>query len=167
MSDTYNPVVRPEKLPLEHFEHGENYVSADAGVADALGLTQIGCAYTVVPPGKSACPFHVHHGEDEMFVVLEGTGEYRFGDKRHPISAGDILGAPAGGRDYAHQIWNTGSVDLKYLGISNKLPLEVVEYPDSGKVLALSHRDGPGKFGFRHMTKHGDNVDYFEGDPYA
>ena len=61
-----------------------------------------------------------------------GTGEYRIGEERLPIRAGDCLGAPAGGE--AHQIINTGAEELRYIGFSNNMNAEVVEYPDSGKI---------------------------------
>ena len=34
----------------------------------------------VVPPGKKAFPFHRHHVMDELFFIVSGEGEYRFGD---------------------------------------------------------------------------------------
>jgi uncharacterized cupin superfamily protein len=67
-----------------------------------------------------------------MFFILSGSGEYRLGDKTHPLRAGDVIAAPAGGE--AHQIVNTGSEDLRYLGLSTLGEVDVVDYPDSGKV---------------------------------
>jgi uncharacterized cupin superfamily protein len=54
------------------------------------------------------------------------------GEERLSIRPGDCLAAPAGGA--AHQIVNTGSGELRYLGFSNNADFDVVEYPDSGKV---------------------------------
>ena len=64
--------------------------------------------------------------------MLAGAGEYRLGDERLPIRQGDCLGAPAGGA--AHQIINTGTEELRYLGFSNNGAADAVEYPDSGKI---------------------------------
>jgi uncharacterized cupin superfamily protein len=86
----------------------------------------------VIPPGKKAFPHHVHHQADEMILVLEGTGTYRWGDERFPIEPGDMIGAPMATR--AHQIENTGDVDLVCLAFSSNPDADVVEYPDSGKV---------------------------------
>ena len=43
-----------------------------------------------------------------MFVILEGEGIYRFGSKSYTVMAGDVLGAPRGGVEYAHKLTNTG-----------------------------------------------------------
>jgi uncharacterized cupin superfamily protein len=56
----------------------------------------IGYNLTVLPPGKVQCPFHCHHGEEEMFLIIEGEGELRFGDKRYPIRKHDVIACPPG-----------------------------------------------------------------------
>ena len=85
-----------------------------------------------MPPGRKAFPFHRHHVMDELFYIVSGSGEYRFGNETFPLRAGDIVGAPAGGKP--HQIVNTGPEDLRYLGISTMGGVDIVEYPDSGKI---------------------------------
>jgi uncharacterized cupin superfamily protein len=125
-------VVNLERLELESFSHGEKFAIAMGEVSRSLGLEKLGCTLHVVPPGKAAFPFHRHHGCDEMFLILSGNGEYRLGEERIAIRAGDCLGAPAGG--VAHQIINTGTEPLRYLGFSNNESFDIVEYPDSGKV---------------------------------
>ncbi|MDE2182434.1 MAG: cupin domain-containing protein [Alphaproteobacteria bacterium] len=126
------PVVNPADLELKPFSNGEKFAVRIGEVGEALGLKYMGCMLHVVPAGKIAFPFHRHHECDELFLVLSGTGEYRFGEQRLPVKAGDCLSAPAGGE--AHQIINTGSDELRYLGFSNYTSADVVEYPDSGKI---------------------------------
>ena len=53
-----------------------------APIAAPLGATKLGCRLTVVPPGKKAFPHHVHHVNDELFVILSGQGASRFGGER-------------------------------------------------------------------------------------
>jgi len=106
-------------------------------IAQRLGARKLGYNITAVPPGKRAFPFHNHHAQEEVFYVLEGTGEVRIGAQRYAIRPGDIIACPPGGKETAHQIINTGKGELKYLAVStNELP-DVCEYPDSGKVAAL------------------------------
>jgi len=127
-------VVNIADIVLETQAHGDKFAAGIGEIGEALGLMGLGCMLHVVVPGKIAFPFHRHHGCDEMFVVLSGTGEYRLGDQRLPVKAGDCLGAPAGGD--AHQIINTGNVELRYLGFSNNGSADIVECPDSGKISA-------------------------------
>ena len=43
-------------LPLESFSQGDSYQSADVGIAERIGLTQIGARYSEVPPVKPVVP---------------------------------------------------------------------------------------------------------------
>jgi len=129
VSEEAKAVVNLADLPLHDLapERRENgrYAAQFGEVGRALGFYRLGCMLHVVPPGKSAFAAHRHHGCDELFFILSGVGEYQFGDERVPVSAGDCLGAPAGGK--MHQIINTGSEDLRYLGLSNIGDADVVE----------------------------------------
>lgn len=167
MQDKLNPVARIADLPLEPFSHGDSYQSADAGIAERIGLTQIGASYSEVPPGKTGCPCHVHHVEDEMFVILEGQGTYRFGSESYQVMAGDVLGAPRGGIEYAHKLINTGKGPLKYLSISTKSDIEVCEYPDSGKYLVSSAVATGGAGKFRYIGRGTSALDYWDGEDSA
>jgi uncharacterized cupin superfamily protein len=126
------PVMNIADVPLADRGNGKSFVLKWGRVGPLLGLEGLGCAVHVVPPGKRAFPFHRHHVLDEMFYIVSGTGEYRFGDETLALRAGDIIGAPAGSKP--HQIINTGSEDLRYLGISSMSSVDVVDYPDSRKL---------------------------------
>jgi oxalate decarboxylase/phosphoglucose isomerase-like protein (cupin superfamily) len=76
-------------------------------------------------------------------------------------SAGDVAFLPPG-PDYPHQIINTSDAPLKYLSISTRARPEIVEYPDSGKYLAMS---GLGGQGFSRMARVAPDLDYWEGEP--
>ncbi|MCR6498682.1 cupin domain-containing protein [Shinella sp. CPCC 101442] len=167
MSAQTPPVVTLAKLQLEHWTQGSLYESRDTAFGAALGLKDLGIGYGEVPPGKSGCPFHSHHVEDELFVILEGHGTYRYGGERYLVGPGDVLGAPAGGPETAHQIINTGTVPLKYLSISSMASTEICEYPDSGKFLAKTRRALGGRTEFRTIGHTGKDVDYWEGEPGA
>ena len=42
----------------------------------------------------AATPMHVHHREDEYFVVVEGTASFFVGDERFDASSGDFVFLP-------------------------------------------------------------------------
>ena len=162
MATNAKPVINTADLPLEHWTRGKLFESSDTSFGKQLGLTNLGISYNEVPSGKSGCPFHNHHVKDELFYIIEGTGEYRFGEQRYPIKKGDVLGAPAGGPETAHQIINTGSTPLIYLGLSTKAKTEICEYPDSGKFLAKTNREGSS---FDHIGRGENALDYWDGEP--
>ena len=56
-----------------------------------------------------------------------------------------MIACPTGGPEVAHQIINTGSVDLRYLALSNLVDIEACEYPDSNKIIICA--DQPPGFG--------------------
>ncbi|KQV82010.1 cupin domain-containing protein [Rhizobium sp. Root1220] len=167
MTKTAKPVVNVADLELEYWKQGELYESADTSFGALLGLAGLGISYNEVPPGKASCPFHNHHVEDEAFFIIDGSGEYRLGPERFAISKGDMLGAPAGGQETAHQIINTGSTPLVYLGLSTMAKTEIVEYPDSGKFLAKTTHVGEQPHRFRFMARENESLDYWDGEPKA
>src|SRR2546421_581852 len=76
-------------------------------VAAKIGAKKLGYNITAVPPGKRAYPYHSHRAREEMFYVVQGTGEVRLGSQTFPIRAGDIIACPPGGPETAHQLVNT------------------------------------------------------------
>lgn len=136
-------------------------------IGPVVGAQKLGYNLTAVPPGKRAFPFHNHHVNEEMFFVIEGEGEVRIGEAVYPIRPGDVIACPAGGKETAHQIINTGTVELKYLAVSTKLSPEIAEYPDSGKfgVLAEYPPDSDGKpQRFVFVGRESDSLNYWEGE---
>lgn len=137
-----------------------------APLSGVLGMSGLGAMFVTVGPGRRAFPFHNHLGNDEMFIVLEGEGTYRFGAADYPVKVGDVCAAPRGGPDTAHQLINTGSKPLKYIGISTSNDPDIAEYPDSGKFAALGIAPGSSFFEahIKHVGKREDARDYWEGE---
>jgi uncharacterized cupin superfamily protein len=133
MSVIDSKVVSIDELKLEHFSKGDAFESASVRIGPLLGAKDIGYSYDVVPPGKRACPFHSHRGEEEMFFIVKGRGTLRYGSETRKIRAGDVICCPTGGPETAHQIVNDSDAELAYLSVSTMLPAEICEYPDSGK----------------------------------
>ena len=145
----------------------QRYDARMGSIAQRLGAQKLGYNLTAVPPGKRAFPFHNHRINEEMFFVVEGTGEIRIGDAVYPIRPGDVIACPPGGKETAHQIVNTGATELRYLAVSTKLSPEIAEYPDSGKfgVLAEFPAGPDGKpQTFRFVGRENLAVGYWEGE---
>ena len=145
----------------------ERFDARMGSLSGPLGAQKLGYNLTAVPPGKRAFPFHNHRMNEEMFFILDGTGEIRIGVDVHPIRPGDVIACPPGGPETAHQIVNTGDVELRYLAVSTKLSPEIAEYPDSGKfgILAEFPPGANGEpRGFRFVGRAGQNVPYWDGE---
>lgn len=147
---------------------GELFAVSTAQIGRRVGARKLGYNVSAVPPGKMAYPFHSHRENEEMFLVLAGTGEVRLGAQTWPVREGDFIACPAGGPETAHQIRNTGSVELRYLAVSTRLGHpEICEYPDSGKFGIYADlppdEDGqPGHFYF--MGRDALCLDYWDGE---
>ena len=88
------------------------------------------------PPGKAAFPYHNHYAIEELFYIIEGSGELVYGQNPVPrhIRAGDVIICRAGGPETAHQIRNAvGTKPLLYLGVSTRAVADYVEHPMSQK----------------------------------
>lgn len=147
-------------------EGSTKFGSVMAPMGKAIGAEKLGCMYMQVEPGKRAFPFHNHHANEEMFVILEGTGTYRLGDQEYAIKAGDICAAPTGGKDTAHQIINTGEVTLRYLSLSTKQDPDICEYPDSDKyaAFALGKNMDIQNAMIKVIGREKDTLNYFDGE---
>lgn len=147
-------------------EHGEKYASSHVPLGGPLGAKKLGYNLTEIPPGKVAFPLHFHYVNEELFLILSGTGEYRWPGGTHPLKPMDLVCCPPGPED-AHQIRNTGKEPLRYLALSTVEDPEVVEYPDSGKYgVSVGRPPGatPDKSKFRVIAFKKDQVDYFAGE---
>ena len=153
-------------FPMAPPKPSERFGGTVASFGGNLGLAGLGAMFVTVEPGKRVFPFHNHLGNDEMFVILEGEGTYRFGGTEHPVRAGSVCGAPKGGPDTAHQIINTGTTTLRYIGISTSNDPDVAEYPDSGKFATIAIAPGPSFFEahLRHVGRRDQSLDYWEGE---
>ena len=151
-------VVNIDHLELESFEKGGKFASRSRRIGPLIGAKDLGYSYDVVSPGKSACPFHSHRAEEEMFFIVKGTGTLRYGEEKRAIRAGDVICCPVGGPETAHQIVNDSKEDLAYISVSTMMPAEVCEYPDSKKVGAYG---GATPSRLRHMTRLDAHVDYW------
>ena len=156
------PFVNLDEVKFNDVEDNGYYTSKRAQFSAAIGARKLGYNLTELPPGKAQCPFHSHRAEEEMFLILEGEGELRFGEQRYNIRKHDVIACPTGGADVAHQIVNTGSTTMRYLALSNLAEVEICEYPDSHKLGVFA--DTPAKAGLRGLFRSASAVDYYDGE---
>ena len=159
-------IVNAENVPFETRSHGDAFECRRANAGMAVGSKMIGFNVTVVPPGKKSFPYHAHRANEEMFFVLEGEGSVRIDGAVHKIRKGDFISLPPG-PDSGHQIFNDSKAPLRYLAVSTMIVPEVVEYPDSGKIMAtagvVASRPATADC-VRHVSRVQDGVDYWEGE---
>jgi uncharacterized cupin superfamily protein len=160
-------VMNIADVELTNHGWGDAFAARVAQLGPLIGARQLGCRLVVLPPGKKAWPYHAHHANEEMFVILDGAGTLRLGGAEQPVKAGDVIACPAGGAETAHQIVNTGETELRYLAISTMLAPEVIEYPDSGKFTVMSGSPPGGDKAARrlwYVGRAGNSLDYWDGE---
>lgn len=155
-------VVNVAELKPGGFEKGGRFALANRPLGRATGARGIGCSLYEVPPGRTAFPHHYHCANEESLYVLEGNGTLRIGAEQVPVGPGDYATFPVGPA-HAHQLLNTGTVPLRYLCFSTMVPTEVVGYPDSGKIGAMSY-SAAGEPLVRIMVRESSGVDYYDGE---
>ena len=162
-----SPVVRLADLDLTRQAPGGDFEALFAPIAAPRGATRLGARLVVVPAGRKAWPFHCHHGNDEMFMILAGAGTVRFGADTFPVEAGDVVVCPAGGPETAHQLIADRGVELRYIAVSTMIEPEIMEYPDSGKVTVFAGAAPGGDKMKRRLAlslREADAVDYWDGE---
>jgi uncharacterized cupin superfamily protein len=161
------PIVNIADLDMKPAKKGTRFEDLAGRIGGRIGMKDLGAQYIVVPPGKTGFPFHSHRNNEEMFIILEGEGTFRKGGERWPVRAGDVISAVAGDASTAHQIINTGSVDLRYFAISTRNDPDICEYPDSGKFMVASGIPaGGGMMGAEFVLRGRDKplLDYWDGE---
>jgi uncharacterized cupin superfamily protein len=92
-----------------------------------------GLQHVEVPAGRRGVPLHCHSTEEEVFVVLEGTGVLELGDEEHPVARGDVIARPPG-TGVAHALRAADDGPLTYLAYGTREPNDIAYYPRSNKV---------------------------------
>lgn len=150
-------VRNPDEVTLERQQREPLYDTQCASLSAGTAATKLGAGIDVLAPGKRSCPYHLHHAQEEMFVILEGHGTLRVAGERVPVRAGDVVFIPPG-PEYPHQFINTSDAPMRYLSISTQERPELCEYPDSGKVAGYVR-------GVRIIQRPGEALDYWDGEP--
>ena len=74
-------------------------------LAESLGMSGMEVSFQVMPPNMGMPFFHKHRKNEEMYIILKGTGEFQIDDAVISIEEGSIVRvAPDGSRSWK----NTG-----------------------------------------------------------
>ncbi len=103
----------------------------------STGLQQLGCTVYELDPGGQAAPYHLHHGNEELLIVLEGALELRAPQGSRTLTQGAVVGFPTG-PEGAHRLRNRSSAPARYVVVSTMSFPEVAEQLDTGTVLAMT-----------------------------
>lgn len=106
-------------------------------VARQAGAEQLGGTLYELAPGATGTPLHVHHGMEELLVVIAGSPTLRTLEGESELAPGDVVAFPRGRRG-AHTLENRSESAARYLMLSTKVMPEIVEYPELGTVRVLT-----------------------------
>jgi uncharacterized cupin superfamily protein len=138
----------PPELPPEPGERPPTIVNLEDVVPDcmerprvvrtrrnlgrAAGSVTTGLQHVQVAPGKESTAFHCHSVEEELFVVLAGSGVVVLGLDELEVGPGHVVSRPAG-TGIAH-MFRAGDEGLTYLAYGTRDPSDVCYYPRSNKI---------------------------------
>ncbi|HEY3576880.1 MAG TPA: cupin domain-containing protein [Gaiellaceae bacterium] len=127
-------------------------------VGRRVGGELIGATMSEVESGSKLWPYHTHYLNEEWVIVLRGEPTLRTSEGEQVLKEGDVVCFPRGKRG-AHQIINRTDAPIRVLMLSSMIPGEIIEYLDTGKVLAKDVEDEDIVF-----ARPGPPVEYWEGE---
>ena len=105
-------------------------------VGATAGARELGCTLYELDPGGQAAPYHMHHANEELLLVLDGVLELRTPEGIRELGKGAVVAFPAGAEG-AHRLRNVSDAPARYVLVSTMRFPEVAEQLDTGTVLAL------------------------------
>jgi uncharacterized cupin superfamily protein len=149
-------ILNLENLRFERDDPKFNYEIDPRALSANMGAKKLGWNVSRIPPGEFSCPYHFHHSEEELFLVISGKAMLRQANQFREVARGDLIffgTSPEG----AHQFYNHSDDWFAYLALSTLDPLDVCEYPDSGKIFVRFPQ-------VRKIFEKDSAVDYFKGE---
>jgi uncharacterized cupin superfamily protein len=125
-------IVALDEVSADDYTGGGDVVAVRRELGDTLASQRVGVAHIVVDSGALSSPPHCHAAEEELFVVLDGSGTLLLGDEEHPVRAGSVVARPPG-TGVAHT-FRAADAPLTLLAFSTREPNDIVFFPRSGKV---------------------------------
>jgi mannose-6-phosphate isomerase-like protein (cupin superfamily) len=98
----------------------------------ALGITSFGIQVLDLPPNLDAYPEHDHSedGQEEVYIVLRGSGEIEIDGERHPLDPDTLVSLQPGTR---RKLW-PGHDGMRVVAIGGKAgsPYAIKGYTELG-----------------------------------
>jgi uncharacterized cupin superfamily protein len=121
--------------PEWDFERAEFGVRA-MRLGPRAGAEQLGATLYEIDPGGAAAPYHLHHGNEELLIVVSGTPRLRTPDGIRELEPGAVVAFPRGAAG-AHRVFNPGDEPARVVIVSTMNFPEVAEHVDTGTWLTL------------------------------
>lgn len=97
-------------------------------VGHGLETELIGGTLMEVGPGYRG-PYHIHHGNEELLIVLAGRPTVRTPDGERELGSGDVVFFPRG-PEGLHAVENLSDEPARFLLLSSKVHPDVTERPE-------------------------------------
>jgi uncharacterized cupin superfamily protein len=148
--------------PLEPFVDHEPFRSRRTRLLDP-STSRLGASVWEIEPGSRQAPYHFHHLQEELLVVLRGRPTLRTPEGERELREGDVVHFMTGPRG-AHALRNDTDEPVRVLFVSELADGEIAEYPDSGKVRVMTRDDSQRGERLATQFRLGDEVDYLDGE---
>lgn len=131
-----------------------------------LGGEQLGASVFLLPPGQRSFPYHLHHGNEELLLVLEGEVAVRTPSGEQRVGRGEAM-LFRRGPDGAHQVVNRSEQAARFMVVSTMVEPDIAEYPDTGKMglFAGAPPGGAADGALKRFLRGDAEADYLGGEP--
>lgn len=102
-----------------------------ADVGRTLDSRSIGLTIQTIAPGDWSSRRHRHLFQEEILVVMSGSGTLHHGEERIAVGPGDAACYLPGDPE-PHAFENTGAEDLVIWAFGDRVPHEIAVHPDQG-----------------------------------
>jgi uncharacterized cupin superfamily protein len=127
-------------------------------VGKRLGGELLGASLYELPPGERTWPYHYETASEEWLLVVAGRPTLRTPDGERELEPGDVAVFPRG-PEGGHKVENRTEETARVVLFSSKGPLDVIHYPDSGKVGIWTLSEG-----YVAMLRNEPQLDYWDGE---
>lgn len=107
-----------------------------------------------LPPGEYSFPYHYHRAAEEVMYIISGAMKLRSTDGIQLLSEGDVVHFETG-ENGAHQFFNHTQDFCTYFDVRVCSGIDVVVYPDSGKIMISRYNE---------VYEKCSEIDYFKGE---